>query len=151
MTPTAPNRGSPRDSESAESPVRTFRLFPDCDFSDDVDETKVSDVEALGVMISSIEERMDTFHNRLVKLEKGVKTHVGTLNRVIMVMETKLTKVSDVEALEVMISSNEERMDTFHDKLVKLEKDVKANVDTINCVMMVINIAIFAHLAACYL
>ena len=51
------------------------------------------------------------------------------------------TGVSYVEALEVVISSIEERMDTIHDRVIKLEK-----VDTMNRLMMIINIAMFAYL-----
>jgi hypothetical protein len=56
--------------------------------------------------------------------------------------------VSDVEALEVLICSIEDKMDTIHDRLIKLEKHVMANVDTMNRVMLIINIAMFAHLVA---
>lgn len=59
------------------------------------------------------------------------------------------TGVSDVEALEVLICSIEDRMDTIHDRLVKLEKGVMANVDTMNRLMLIINIAMFAHVVAC--
>lgn len=52
-----------------------------------------------------------------------------------------------VEAL--VISSIEERMDTINDRVIKLEKGVIAKVDTMNRIMMIINIAMFAHLVAC--
>jgi len=59
------------------------------------------------------------------------------------------TGLSDVEALEVLIYSIEDSMDTIHNRLLKLEKRVMANVDTVNCLMMIINIAMFAHLVLC--
>ena len=56
------------------------------------------------------------------------------------------TGVSDVEALEVLICSIEDRMDTIHDRVIKLEKGVMENVDTMNRVAMMITIAMFANL-----
>lgn len=96
MTPSTPIRGSPPPPES---PVRTIQLFPggesdefdrfsedDVNPKDKTTETGVSDVEALGVLICSIEDRMDTFHDRLVNLEKGVMANVDTMNRLMMII-----------------------------------------------------------------
>jgi|APSaa5957512576_1039674.scaffolds.fasta_scaffold05669_2 hypothetical protein len=110
MTPTAPIRGSPPPPES---PVRTIQLFPGGE-SDEFDS-------------------FDSFSEDDVK-QKDKATETG---------------VSDVEALEVLVCSIEDRMDTFHVRLVNLEKGVMANVDTMNRNMMIINIAMFAHLVAC--
>ena len=60
------------------------------------------------------------------------------------------TGVSDVEALEVLICSIEDRVDTIHDRMIKLEKGIMANIDTMNRIMIVINIAMFANLVACF-
>ena len=59
------------------------------------------------------------------------------------------TGMSDVEALEVMICWIEDKVDTIHDRLIKLENGFMANVDTMNRLMMIINIAMFAYLVAC--
>lgn len=107
VTPTTPTRGSPPPPES---PVRTIQLFPDGE-SDEFDSFSEDDVK-----------------------QKDKVTETG---------------VSDVEALEVLICSIEDKMDTIHDRLVKLEKGVIANVDTMNRLMMIINIAMFARLVAC--
>ena len=107
MTPTIPIRGSP---PLPESPVRIIQLFPGGE-SDEFDSFSEDDVK-----------------------QKDKATETG---------------VSDVEALEVLVCSIEDSMDTFHDRLVNLEKGVMANVDTMNRLMMIINIAMFAHLVAC--
>ena len=113
MTPTAPIRGSPPPPES---PVRTIQLFPGGE-SDEFDSF----------------DSFDSFSEDDVK-QKDKATETG---------------VSNVEALEVLVCSIEDRMDTFHVRLVNLEKGVMANVDTMNRIMMIINIAMFAHLVAC--
>lgn len=107
MTPTAPTRGIPPPPES---PVRTTQLF-----------------------LGGESDEFFSFSEDDVK-QKDKATETG---------------VSDVEALEVVVCSIEDRMDTFHDRLVNIEKGVMANVDTMNHLMIIINIAIFAHLLAC--
>lgn len=53
----------------------------------------------------------------------------------------------EVRALEVLICTIEDKMDTIEKRVIKLEK---SNIDTVNHIMLVINIAIFAYLVACY-
>ena len=96
LIPTTPTRGIP---SPLVSPMRIIQLFPggesdefDSFSEDDVKpkekatETGVSDVEALEVLICSIEDRMDTIHDRVIKLEKGVMENVDTMNRVAMMI-----------------------------------------------------------------
>lgn len=109
VTPTTPPRGRPPPPES---PLRTIQLFPGGE-SDEFEQISTSEDE--------------------VK-QKDQATNTG---------------VSDVEALEVLICSIEDKVDMIENRVIKLENGIMAKIDTMNRIMMVINIAMFAHLFAC--
>ena len=56
------------------------------------------------------------------------------------------TVLSNVEVLEVLIASIEDKVDTIENKVFNLEKNIMENVTTMNRIIMIIKIALFVHL-----